>query len=241
MFEELIEKLTVHWRRYFFIEPILILILISCFIVGLFNINREKERLFFVLYFFVGTLMFIVFTTLTVVHAMSGRKWAITIEFGNTIFELVEFFAFYQFFKKSLPGKRYDKGLIACLICFCFVVGIFFAGSMFPSYQTEDIRKHSLFINVIELFFIFCMCLTYYYDLFTAVPRVMLIKRPSFFITTSTFFYSVLLIPFLILARDIMITNVLFYHILFAVHLFLLIIVLLTILRAFLLRIPITT
>ena len=163
-----------------------------------------------------------------------------TIEFGNTIFELIEFFAFYQFFKKCLPSKRFNNGLIASLVFFCVVVGVFLVASMFPLYSTEEIRKHSLFINVIELFLIFCMCLAYYYDLFTGVPHVLLTKRPSFFITTSTFFYSLLLIPFLILAREIMITNMLFYHILFAAHLVLLMIVLLTILRAFLWRKPIT-
>jgi len=238
---ELIGKLMNHWRGYFFIEPVLILTLISCFIVGLFYNNHEKERLFFTFYFFVGISLFIVFPVLSVAHAITGRRWAITVEFGNTIFELAEFFAFYQFFKKCLPSKRHNKGLAASLICFSLIVGMFLVASAFPSYSGENIRKHSLFINVIELFLIFCMCLAYYYDLFTSVPKVMLIKRPSFFITTSTFFYSVLLIPFLILANEILAIHTLFYQVLFAIHFVLLIIMLLTLLRAFLWKKPITT
>jgi len=241
VFAELIDKLISHWRLFFFIEPTLILALISCFFVGLFHNNGEKEQQFFVFYFFVGMSLFIVFTLLSIANAINGTKWAITIELGNTIFELVEFFAFYQFFKKCLQSKRYNKALAASLVCFSLVVGIFFICLMCSCFPSEDIQKYPLFINVFELFCIFCMCLAYYYDLFTGIPKVLLVQRPSFFITTSTFFYSVLLIPFLILANDLMIIHSPFYHILFAVHFVLLIIVLVTILKALLCKKPITT
>jgi hypothetical protein len=240
-FVDVIEKLIAHWRNYYLIEPVLILTLMLCFIVALFRNNREKERLFFLMYFFIGTSLFVVLNFLSVCHLINGRKWIITVELANTVFELSEFIAFYYFFKKCLLTATHHKILKALFICFCVVVGIFFAASTFPRYAVEDIRKHSLVINVIELFFIFCMCLAYYYDLFTAVPKVHLFQRPSFFITTSTFFYSVLLIPFLILANEIMKIHSLLYHILFSVHFVLLIIMLVTILKAFLWRKPITT
>jgi hypothetical protein len=201
--------------------------------VGLFHNNGEKERLFFIFYFFVGMSLLIVFTFLSIAHAINGTKWPITIELGNTIFDLAEFFAFYKFFKKCLKSKRYYKAITASLICFSLVVGIFFIGLMCFSYPSENIQKYSLFINVFELFLIFCMCLAYYYDLFAGIPKVLHVPRPSFFITTSTFFYSVLLIPFLILANDLMIIHGTFYHILFAVHFVLLIIVTVTILKVF--------
>jgi hypothetical protein len=241
MFAEIIEKFTKYWGSHFFIEPILILTFICCFIVGLFRNNREKERFFFLVYFFIGMSLFVVFTPITIFHLITGRKWVIIIELGNTIFELSEFIAFYQFFKKCLRHERYSNVLRGSLICLCVIAGTFCFASLLLPYPAEEISKHSLFINVIELFFIFCMCLAYYYDLFRGVPKVPLFQRPSFFITTSTFFYAVLLIPFLILANEILQIDIVFYHILFAVHFLLLVIVLLTILKAFLWQRPITT
>jgi len=161
-------------------------------------------------------------------------------EVANTFFELIEFLAFYFFFKKCLQNK-YEKCFKVALYMLMTVSGIFFIRLAFPNYKDEDMRTHSLFINVIEFFFLFIMCLAYFRKLFTDAPTKNLFKRPSFLIVTSLFFYTILMIPFFLIANDVFLNEVAIYHILFACHYILLMFLLFSISKAFLCKIPITT
>ena len=85
------------------------------------------------------------------------------------------------------------------------------------------------------------MCLFYFYELFASVPKADLLKRPSFLIVTSTFFYSSLMIPFFIIAYELIKFERPLYDVLFSIHFILLITVLGTLAKGFFNRIPITT
>jgi hypothetical protein len=241
MNHEIIDKLLNHWRANFFTESILIAAFIFCFIIGLLYHYNEKERIFFLAYFFIGVILFVVANPIDFLRILTGKKLVIFSEISNTIFELVEFIAFYYFFKKCFQNKKIKKISKIFLICLCIFIAAFFTGLIFPDYTIENIRNHSLFINVIEFFFLAVMCLTYFYELLTGIPKINLFQRPSFFITTSTFFYSVLSIPFFMIAWDIRKIEKSFYFILFSCHYIVLTILLLTISKAFLCRKPITT
>src|SRR5439155_26927368 len=145
------------------------------------------------------------------------------------------------FFRKSLQNKKHHKLSTIFLISLSTIVGLFFLALTLPGYTIDSIRRHSFFINVIELFFLAFLCLAYFYELFTDIPKINLIQRPSFFIISSTFFYSVLLIPFFLLAHDMLKMDRQFYDVLFACHYIVLTIVLLAISKALLCRKPITT
>lgn len=186
-------------------------------------------------------MVFAVNASIMAFKIYSGKKSAIVMEVTNTIFEAAEFMAFYVFFKHCIQSTRFKNLLTTFLICIFFVIGVYFTALTFPNYPRNLIEKHSLFINVLEFFFLGTMCLAYFYELLTRTPQMTLAKRPSFLITTSTFFYSVLLIPFFAIAQEAFTNGSRFYNVLFACHFVLLGILLLTILKAFLRRKPITT
>jgi hypothetical protein len=202
--------------------------------------RRERERLFFVFYFFAGILLFAISSPFDLLKVFPERNAVALGEGFNTTFELIEFIAFYWFFKKSLRDNLRII-LKVFLICLLTIATLFFISLSFPGYSTENIRVHSLLINVIEFFFIALLCLAYFYELLTRTPKISLLQRPSFFIVTSAFFYSVLLIPFFIVAHYMRRNEHPVYFAMFSCHYLLLTIMLLTIGKAFLRRQPITT
>jgi hypothetical protein len=241
MGREIIERLINYWRKTFFLEPFLILLLIFCLIIGLLHHHKNKERILFTIYFLSGVILFIPTAVIVSFKSLIGKQLMIYQEVGNTFFELTEFLAFYFFFKESLQNHKYQKYFRTAFCILLVSIGIFFIGLTFPTYKAEDIRLHSLVINAIEFFFLFILCLTYFRKLFTDAPTKNLFKRPSFLIVTSTFFYSILMIPFFLIAADLFISEIVIYQTLFACHYILLMILLFSISKAFLCKIPITT
>ena len=240
MGDEMIERLINYWRSIFFIEPILDLFFIFCFIIGIFYHHKNKERFFFLAYFFSG-IIFVPVRLILDCKILTEKQDTILLESANTVFELAEFIAFYYFFRRCLLSNGFKRILRICLYCLLAIFSTFFIMLPFPGYAVHDIRVHSQFVNVIEFFFLFVMCLAYYWELFTDIPIKNLFSRPSFFIVTSTFFYSILMIPFFLIANDVRIEEFQLHNILFACHYLLLIILLISISKAFLCKAPITT
>jgi len=241
IFQEMAERLINNWRSIFFIEPILSLFFIFSFTVGLLYHYNSKERFFFTAYFFSGIILFVPVRVILDCNILTEKQATILLESANTVFELAEFVAFYYFFKLCLRSNSFKWILGFCFYCLLTISIIFFIMLAIPGYAVYTMRAHSLFINVVEFFFLFVMCLAYYRELFTDIPIKNLFKRPSFFIVTSAFFYSILMIPFFLIADDVRTEEVLLHNFLFACHYFLLIILLISISKAFLCKAPITT
>jgi hypothetical protein len=178
---------------------------------------------------------------LFVCNILTEKQDVILEECSNTIFELGEFVAFYYFFQRVLVSNGVKTILRLCFYFLLAISATFLTMLTLPRYPIYQIRVHSLFINVIEFFFLFVMCLAYYRELFTDTPIENLFSRPSFFIVTSAFFYSALMTPFFLIAPGVRIEEFLVHDILFACHYLLLIILLISIVKAFLCKAPITT
>jgi len=237
---ELMQRLINFWGKSFFTEPVLILLFVFCFIVGIFYHYKNKVRIFFLIYFFSGIILFVPVTVIIACKILTEKQIAVLQESANTVFELVEFVAFYFFFQMCLQNNKLKKIIHLFLYFLIAIIIVFFIKLTLPSYTVYNIRVHSLFINVVEFFFLFAMCLAYYRELFTDIPIKNLFKRPSFFIVTSTFFYTILMIPFFLIAYDVHDAEIAIYDVLFACHYLLLMILLISISKAFLCKTPIT-
>ena len=170
MGHDITERLIDFWERSFFIEPLVILSFTFCFVIGLFYHCKNKERLFFTFYFFSGVILFVPTTIINIYNIFTGKQLSIYQEVVNTFFELAEFLSFYFFFKKCLQNHRYHQYLKISLYVLATSIVIFLFGLTLRNYKIETIRMHSLFINVIEFFFLFTMCLAYFRELFTDAP-----------------------------------------------------------------------
>src|SRR5216110_1563590 len=126
MDQNTMKDLVIFWAKSLFIQPILILAFIFCFITALICHHREKERIFFIPYFFTGVTLFTVANPVILRRIFATNEITIAEETTNTIFELIEFIAFYYFFKKSLHHKRFKKILKLFLMSFLVITLVFF-------------------------------------------------------------------------------------------------------------------
>jgi len=234
------ERLIDYLRGIFFIEPALDLFFIFCFVTSIIYHYKSKEKLLFFAYFFSGVL-FVPVRIVLFSSILTEKEDTILLECTNTVFELAEIIAFYYFFRRCLLSNGFKRILRWCFCCLLAIFTTFFIMLALPGYSIYDIRVHSQFVNVIEFFFLFGMCLGYYREVFTDIPVKTLFNRPSFLIVTSAFFYSILMIPFFLIASDIRIEELPVHNLLFACHYILLIILLFSILKGFLCKAPITT
>src|SRR5436190_14234193 len=74
MMQEVISKLIAYYKRDFFTEPILLLTFVFSSVIGLLYNYGQKERILFVIYFFIGTFLFLLASPLEVVLFVAGRK-----------------------------------------------------------------------------------------------------------------------------------------------------------------------
>lgn len=241
MIDKIFTAFVKQWGRNLFMEPILLLAFILSFAISLWRHKREKERIVFSFYFALGILLFSVVNILSAVGYFPTAARILISEPSNIIFELVEFIAFYCFFKRCLQSKNFQKVLNIFLILLFLAAVSFLLMLISKPHSIEVMLRYSLLINVIEFLFLFFMCLAYFFELFTTVPKTGLLQRPSFLIVSSTLFYSVIPIPFFLMGSHLFKNEKSIYDDLVACHYFLLTIMLLTISRAFLRKVPITT
>jgi len=236
-----IERVITLWRKSLFLEPTLLLLFAAGLVVAIVKNNKQGNRIAFLIYFFLGTLLFLAMQIQVIFRNFNVRTYHVVLEFCNTVFELGEYIAFFYFFRDCLQTKSF-KSLSRIFLLFLICISVAFSiGLLSPTYETDDFQRHSLIINVIEFLFLSTMCLGYFYELLTTAPKTNLLKRPSFFIVTSVFFYAVASIPFFVLARDIILVGKAVYFIFFDCHFLLLSIVLVSIMRALLRETAITT
>jgi hypothetical protein len=230
---EIVRQLLANWQRTFFTGFLVDLIFIVCIIVGLIYFDQQKEKLFFIIYFFIGAVLFIGLDVLEAFNFLANRRLRIIFELGNTAFEIFEFSAFYFFFIRLFKKKIFIWLAYSFLVVLLITCSIFFGRFLYPGYSVINFQRHSLYINVMELFFVAVLCLSYFYELLTAVPKLNLLRRPSFFIVTTAFFYSILTLPFFVVAHDMYLLQRSLYDMVFSFHFIFLILMLAAILNAF--------
>ena len=96
------------------------------FIIGLLYHYKNKERLFFLAYFFSGIVLFTHNTVVIACKILTGRQLVINQEVANTLFELTEFLALYHFFNKCLQNNNHKKYLKISLYILLISIVIFF-------------------------------------------------------------------------------------------------------------------
>jgi hypothetical protein len=197
-------------------------------------------RLVLAAYALIGGILYLSTLVVWVTGAFGKTGDEIYEEVSNTFFEALELAVFYMFFKRFIRRKPIKQFLAAYLIIFLSIAVAFLGRLLFPGYSLHQIYQHSYLINVFEFIALSVMSLIYFYELFIQDYARNLLKRSSFFIATSTFFYSVLMIPFFVIAPDVSKINHTFFLIFVDCHYLLLIILLLSICKGFLSRTRIT-
>ena len=235
--EELIEV----WGKTYYIKPILLASILFAILIGAKFFKRESIYLHFMFYAIINFLLLTVLDTDINKKGIPARQNTLIIETENTLIELIEFGVFYKFFLNVLRMKIAKQLMTISIIPFLSLSIIFFIQITRPEFSRNQIRSFSYTINVIELFLLLFPCLIFFYELFTKEASQVLVKSPSFWITTGLFFYCIVSLPFLLIGADLAVNNRELYNLMFAIHYTSLAFVFLSIAKAFQCKKPLTT
>lgn len=115
---------------------------------------------------------------------------------SNACVSAVELALYYYFFSYILQNVRIKYVMKFLLLAFVLI----FAGLItFNSNKTGSYRHIVGIMGATEFLLMLLPCFTYYFELFTIKTSEDLLKRPSFWIVTGIFFYSVVSIPYYLL------------------------------------------
>lgn len=193
--------------------------MVIALIVGLKYYRRQKLRTFLLIYVGVGMLVYWLFEIVTVKEALKLRKRSQQ-EVLNVLFALVEFSVFSYFFSRILRSRllklsMFFAGIIFLLVCFLYAIAVFRS-----DLSSEEILRYSFRINVLEFVFLFLACLLFFYELLNdnSHDKSRLAEHPSFWISSGVFFYSIVSLPYFLIADELFYYNKNVYTILVAVH-----------------------
>lgn len=174
-------------------------------IIGLFYARKQRVGVCFLLYLVFDFTISICDSYIATFSGFSKRAIELFMGQTNTIIALTELFAYFYFFSKILHNKKIIALMKIFALLFALIVLVFFSTKY--SFLSKRFFYVSNLVGTIEFLFLIPLCLMYYYELFQNNPAINLHQRPSFWIVTGIFFFSVISIPYNMLDRFLMDNN----------------------------------
>jgi hypothetical protein len=119
----------------------------------------------------------------------------------NTLIDVIELWVYSLFFLWVIDNATVKKLIVWFNIIFLTFL-IFFLTTKFR-FLSNRFDYISDILDVLELLFLIPPCIVYYFQLLKIKSDIPLFKRPSFWIITGIFFYSLFEIPFLLIQKYI--------------------------------------
>lgn len=235
-----VEKLLDKLASFYYID---ILELLSISIAIIVAIRSKRKEI--VSYLFIGysicSLLLLLQSYFSILANVTSTTRVKIMEGSNIFFGLVEYLVFYFFFKSVLSSNlikhlmsAFFLILITATLAF-FYIDIFNPPSKFTIIQIADL------IITFELLFLAFLCIVYYYELFTKKPILNLFQKPSFWIVTGLFFYTIIIVPFFAITNIVVTTNEEIFFTFFTVHYLTICTLFIAISKAFLCKRTLTT
>lgn len=190
-----ISQLITHFKNTWFLE---ILVLLLNFLALYLCQKKSPKCLVFLfkLYFLTNILVLTSSWILTTTLNFYATKRLIYNSL-NTIISLIEFLTYMTFFGVIIK-RPHLKPYFKFSVSVFYILEILYFFTRF-SFLTDRSRYVYSLLNVIEFLILIPPCLFYYYDLFNTSTAISLSSKPSFWIVTGIFTFSVISIPFYLL------------------------------------------
>ena|SRR5688572_10457333 len=111
----------------------------------------------------------------------------------NTCITFIELSIYYYYFL-ILLGKKYAASLILLYSIFSLLMIVYLSTNF--SFLSDRLRYVSNSISVTEFIFILPYCFIYFYKILHENSDLTVFSRPSFWITTGIFYFSLVSIPY---------------------------------------------
>lgn len=191
------EKLMSLFEKDYYGFPFMMLCEMTAIITCILFARKDKTTLFFLFYLIVDFSVLILYCyAILSAHVSNVRN---LIFMSNTIISLVELLTYYHFFLNLIRDRMVVK--IMKLLRTLFVSTIIIFAIPESSVLISHNDYSSSILTVIEFLLLLVPCFVYFYELFKIDPIINLSKRPSFWIVTGIFFYTLISIPYYLLIR----------------------------------------
>lgn len=218
----------------------LLLCMLTAIVTEFRFLNRDKKIILLLVYSCAA--LFMIFSS-NILIGLNYKLSDFFLEGENIFFSIIEYLTFYSFFKQVLESPVLRKLMLSSIFFLAIAFLIYLYRGLYISSTAITTKKIADFITSSELLFLTILCLLYYHKLFRERPVYKLTDSPFFWIATGLFFYSVTIIPFFIISKEIKFIekNQVIYQAGFAIHYIFFGGLFLTITKAILCEKPLTT
>ena len=232
------QKIVERWQSMFFMEPFQSLCVIFALITAILYSKKNLLVLLFMIYMIsslIGT--FIAIYTLN----LNAYYKIIYLEMGSLVVSFIELTAFTLFFYKIFQSCMIKNMLIYSLAGFFFINVYLFA--LIISHDTPAVFAPTITFKIlaVQLTMLVVLCILYYYEVLKVKSEKNLFNRPSFWITSSLFFYCLTIIPFFLIRVELKNNYKSLVQLFFSVHDFSFALIFIALTNAFLCKKPLTT
>ncbi len=192
-------RLIEEFRKYYYTTLLMLIVELAALIIGLLYVRKEKAGRFFITY-----IAFDFCILLAVLYMETNLRISRTFhsyfqDTTNTLVAYVELLVYFYFFKKVLKGNRIKVILTRLAVIYSVIIIIFLATKFV--FDTNRYSYIAYITGAIEFIFLLVPCIYYFLHLFKANSSLPLTDRPSFWIVTGIFFFSLISIPYYLLNR----------------------------------------
>lgn len=197
-------SLLIDLQKTYYTQLIMFCVEFLALIIGIANIRVDKSIKYFLFYIAFDLTILVVNWILELLYTPHVKTF-VFINISNTLISFVELFVYFRFFQKVLFGKGI---LIWLKISFQFYLTIILVHLIFVIWSSNNNHQYiSYSIGALEFLLLLPPCFKYYSQILNFTPEISLQERPSFWIITGIFFYSIISVPYYLLTTYISVIN----------------------------------
>lgn len=189
-----LEKIFIEAKRGYYSELVLWVVELITIIIGIVFVRRQLIGKLFLFYLIFDFVLLNIGFYLLIDSQRTSKIMLHFIAYSNCVIAFVEILVYYFFFIKVVQNK-----LIVPLFKTISVLFVVYLTLTLVEFQTFE-KWSSVYLEKIFASVAFmCLlvpCILYFFEILTIKSDVDLVNRPSFWIVTGIFFYSVIAIPY---------------------------------------------
>ena len=218
------ENLFNKFQENYYSEFILLIVEITALIIAITYARTYKTGKLFIIYIAFDLSIFLIDLYIMNNSEISIKFTSLFLRTTNTLIALIELLVYYYFFSKVIKSTRLKKVLIIISILYSLIVCSFlFINFISITARLPYIAK---VIGALEFCLLLLVCIFYFIWLLQNVSSEPLLNRPSFWIMSGIFFYSIFSIPYYLISNYLFLNRIanqnilvaLFYYLPFSIN-----------------------
>lgn len=184
------------WNNHYYIIPIMCIIEFTTITFGLLHLNGDKLRLVFTIYLIVDFCILITGFYVLVDPWITKENHKAFFRNTNVIIAFVEISTYYYFFNLILQ-RKFKLLLLILFLIYLICIFIYFSETI-NLIASTPIHGANI-VSALEFCLLLPPCFLYFRQLFKTSSPLKLTKRPTFWIVSGIFFFSLISIPYYLL------------------------------------------